>query len=342
MKKYLLSEEGNFYKTALHCHSTISDGKFTPAELKKEYMERGFSAVAFTDHEIMLPHPELMDENFLPITGIEIAIDKKVNWGKFQNTYHMNVYSPEINRSVTRTFCESYVKKEHTQALVTDEMRENGTSEREYSRDFAQRMIDVATEEGCLITLNHPVWSLQTKEDYSGLKGLFGIEWMNTGADLSGYVDSMQPLVDLWLEGEKMCYPLATDDTHSIRQLGKSWIQVKAESLDYDTFFAALKRGDFYSSTGPEIQELYVKEGIVYIKVANAEKITLVCDHRYVVNVSNKEHEDVFEAQIPLADYREHLEHLPEGHHPWIRFDVVDANGKYARTRAYFPEELFD
>ena len=103
-----------------------------------------------------------------------------------------------------------------------------------------------------------------------------------------------------------------------------------------------MKRGDFYSSNGPEILELYIKEGIVYIKVANAEKITLVCDHRYVVNVSNKEHEDVFEAQIPLADYREHLEHLPEGHHPWIRFDVVDANGKYARTRAYFPEELFD
>ena len=33
MKKYLLPENGNFYKANLHCHSTFSDGKWTPEEL---------------------------------------------------------------------------------------------------------------------------------------------------------------------------------------------------------------------------------------------------------------------------------------------------------------------
>ena len=37
MKKYLLPEGGKFYKANLHCHTTVSDGKMTPEEIKKYY-----------------------------------------------------------------------------------------------------------------------------------------------------------------------------------------------------------------------------------------------------------------------------------------------------------------
>ena len=37
MRFYLLPEEGIFYKANLHAHSPVSDGKNTPAELKKLY-----------------------------------------------------------------------------------------------------------------------------------------------------------------------------------------------------------------------------------------------------------------------------------------------------------------
>ena len=84
MIKHLISNEGKFYKAALHCHSTVSDGKLTPEELKNEYMRRGYSIVAYTDHDIMIPHPELLSEGFLPITAMEIAIDKKENWKNYQ------------------------------------------------------------------------------------------------------------------------------------------------------------------------------------------------------------------------------------------------------------------
>ncbi len=33
MKKYLLPEGGSFYKANLHCHSTYSDGEYSPAEI---------------------------------------------------------------------------------------------------------------------------------------------------------------------------------------------------------------------------------------------------------------------------------------------------------------------
>ena len=34
MKKYLIPNTGKFYKANLHCHTTISDGKFSPEEIK--------------------------------------------------------------------------------------------------------------------------------------------------------------------------------------------------------------------------------------------------------------------------------------------------------------------
>ena len=37
MRKYLLPENKKCYKANLHSHSTISDGKFTPEELKDLY-----------------------------------------------------------------------------------------------------------------------------------------------------------------------------------------------------------------------------------------------------------------------------------------------------------------
>ena len=41
MKKYLIPEEGRFYKANLHSHSTVSDGTLTPAQMKALYQSRG-------------------------------------------------------------------------------------------------------------------------------------------------------------------------------------------------------------------------------------------------------------------------------------------------------------
>ena len=340
MRKYLLPESGNFYKANLHTHSTVSDGKLTPEELKREYMARGYSIVAYTDHEIIVPHPELKDENFLPITGYEIAINDTSRWRRFQRTFHINVLCPEIERNISRTFCEKNASdKEHIRVRITDEMRKVGTKGREYSKEFVQKIIDMATEEGCLVTHNHPNWSLNGGRDYIGLSGFFGVEWMNTEANSSGFIDTMQPMYDYWREGEKMCYPLATDDCHSIRSLGKSFVMVKSKDLSYENVFSALKRGNFYSSTGPMINELYVEDGTVHMKLENAVTVYLSADHRLTMKVGDGQ-EELKEAVFSLDMYKENCENIHLDDHSWIRFDVIDKDGNYARTRAYFLEEL--
>ena len=92
MKKYLLPRYRKFYKANMHSHTTFSDGKITSEELKRLYKEKGYSTLAYTDHEIMLLHMELCDEEFLPIIGIEIAIDDG-RWSLYTKTYHLNIYS---------------------------------------------------------------------------------------------------------------------------------------------------------------------------------------------------------------------------------------------------------
>ena len=42
MKRILLTSDKNYYKANLHCHSTNSDGKMTPEEVKNYYKANGY------------------------------------------------------------------------------------------------------------------------------------------------------------------------------------------------------------------------------------------------------------------------------------------------------------
>ena len=74
-RKHLISQEGTFYKANLHCHTTLSDGAMTPAQIKEMYVRHGYSVVAYTDHNIYKYHEELQDENFIPLAGYEANND---------------------------------------------------------------------------------------------------------------------------------------------------------------------------------------------------------------------------------------------------------------------------
>lgn len=101
-RKVLLG--GNFYKGNMHCHSTLSDGKQTPEELKALFTANGYSFLAITDHECMYRHPELDDENFITITSSEIAIKEFPEQSTLVNqnmkVCHLNLYAKERNNDI--------------------------------------------------------------------------------------------------------------------------------------------------------------------------------------------------------------------------------------------------
>ena len=340
MKKYLLPESGQFYKANLHTHTTISDGAHSPEEIKRIYSENGYSIVAFTDHEVMMPKNHLTDENFLAINAVETITSDKWNGGYCYNkTYHLNFYAKKPDITHCPVLSAKNIWPEHTKVYATEEMIQN-PYKNHYSIAGVNDAIKKATDAGFLVCLNHPVWSSQDYTDYMGLKGLWGVEVFNTGCYRGGMHDTPQPMMDMLRAGENVM-PVAADDTHSARDLCQGWVQVKADRLEYVTVMEALERGDFYASIGPEIKELYIEDGMLHITTSDAVSIALISNYRYFRKVyasgDTLLNEAVFNLKEFIANNKAHQYPKCEA---FVRLEVRDAVGNFAWTRAYRLHEL--
>lgn len=335
MKNFLLPESGNFYKANLHTHTTISDGEFTPEEVKKAYMEQGYSVVAFTDHEVLVPHKELTDENFVAITSFEkgLAMYDEKNWF-YQKKAHFclyakdedNVSCPVINVSKITDRMKQYVTEDVLKIVYHDE----------YSIKGFNDVIKKANDAGFLVSFNHPVWSLQNYEDYNGIKGLWGVEVYNSTCAVEGYPDTVQPFEDLLRSGEKV-FPLATDDLHKAKDRFGGFVMIKSPVLKYGAIMQALEKGDFYASTGPEIKTLYVENGILVVECSPARSITLATGLRVNQCVNASEEQQLTRAEFNLANF---FEKVGDDENAYVRIDVKGFDGSHAYTRAYFLNEL--
>ncbi len=110
MIRYLLPEEGEFYKVNLHCHTNLSDGHHSPEEIKAAYLKEGYSAVCFTDHEVLLDQSALCDADFIALHGYEVAIKQDITrgTGHFQKVYHFNMIAKDQkNLKMPRFFREN-------------------------------------------------------------------------------------------------------------------------------------------------------------------------------------------------------------------------------------------
>ena len=338
MKKHLLLNKGNFYKANLHVHTTVSDGQMTPEEIKKIYSARGYSVVAFTDHEVMVPQTQLTDESFLAITSTEISVNQKCDCDFcYSKTYHLNIYSPMENKSNFNTFDRSKMWLKHSLDYITPE-QDAIQYDRVYGADAINEVIRKANDEGCLVSYNHPVWSLQDYSDYIDLKGLWGVELYNTGCSRNGYFDSEKPLDDLLRRGERL-FPLATDDAHGIQDCFGGFVMIRSEELSYNKIFEALKKGDFYASTAPEFYEISIENGVVCVKCSPSLGVFLSTDCRHLYSQKAGKNEPITEAYFDINGY---LKLRKDGinEHQYIRVTLLDEHGNKAYSRAYFMDEL--
>jgi hypothetical protein len=209
---------------------------------------------------------------------------------------------------------------------------------RVYSVNCVNEMIEIANKEECLVSLNHPVWSLQNYSDYIDLKGLWAIEWHNTGSANMGYVDTIQPVDDLLRVGENV-FPIATDDAHKFEDCFGGFVMVKSKILRHEEVYDALKRGDFYSSQKPLIEELYIEDGIIHIETSKVQQIIVSSDKRYTIVIKAQQGQYLQNSDIDISDFLERCNETINKHE-YIRILIVDENGYKAYTRAYLLNEL--
>lgn len=341
MRTYLLPKEGKFYKANLHCHTNVSDGHLSPEEVKREYMEKGYSIIAYTDHDIMIPHPELAEEGFLPMVGYEMEINRN----DFpEQTCHLCFVGlrPDVRQVCWHR--EKYLFANAPQYRHLAKFDETLPDfEREYTPSCINEMIKRGAEEGFFVTYNHPTWSLESYENYMSYEGMHAMEIVNYSSMTVGFDDYNPRVYDDMLRAGKRIFCSAADDNHNHKPKDSpeydsfgGFNMIKAEKLDYESIGDALVKGDFYASEGPEIYELYAERSEldehsfkVYISCSDASKITLNTERRPAWVAFPQAGEPLKEATFTVGDK-----------YKYFRLTVTDKAGKHACTRAYFLDEL--
>ncbi len=338
MKKYLLPESGNFYKANLHCHTTYSDGRKTPAEIKEIYKKLGYSIVAYTDHDILIPHPELNDEDFLALNSFEAETNEFKDWNENPKTCHICFIALEPD-NITQPCWHRSKYLFGNAPMHRDEVKfdENEPDfEREHTGECMSRMMKTAREKGFFVTYNHPTWSLEDYSDYMSFDGMHAFEMFNGSCICAGYDDYNPRVYDDMLRGGKRIYCIGADDNHncadeSSRSFDSGWAYtvIKAEKLEYRTITKALEDGNFYASEGPQINELWYEDGRVHIKCSAADRINCNYDVRCAHTSLDESGEGICEAVFTLPTDSK-----------WFRLTVTDKQGRHACTNAYFKDEL--
>lgn len=337
MRKYLLPESGNFYKTNLHTHSKVSDGGLTPKEIKEYYVEHGYSVISYTDHDVFITHNDLTDDNFLVLNGYEMEVnqakdDATLVTGQFK-TCHMCLIATRPNMETPVCWHrEKYIpqKSQHSKDKVKFDPNVPDYT-RVYSHEGVSDMMRLGRENGFFVTYNHPTWSFEDYSDYIGYENMHAMEIMNYSCIMSGYPEYNERVYDDMLRAGKRIFCLGTDDGHGIKKMCGCYIMVKADKLEYRTIIDAIMKGNFYSSEGPEIKSLYVEDNKVTVETSEASKIKFTTGIR-----NSKLFTDDGEEPLTSATYE-----IPIDKNPYyFRVTVTDKNGKHAYTNAYFMDEL--
>ncbi|MBQ7548079.1 MAG: CehA/McbA family metallohydrolase [Clostridia bacterium] len=313
MRTYLLPEDGRFYKANLHCHSVFSDGNLTVEALKEAYMQRGYSVIAYTDHDEFYRHNELTDDSFIAINSFEAGITEDTDWQN-RKCYHFCCFARDPDRDYSDV--DPDIDYYDTEAINA------------YIREM--------NEKGFLVQYNHPNWSLQTLDDIRDLEGIWGCEIFNTSSANDGFHANTELIYQhLLRQGKRICYT-ATDDNHNPCAFDEEqndsfggWTVIKTSDFSYAGIMDALEKRQCYASTGPEIRELYIEDGVVHVECSPARSIRFTTEGRNAKSINALPGEPLTCGEFK---YRDGIK--------LVKVEVTGADGSVAYSNAYWLEDL--
>ena len=268
-----------FLKGQLHAHSSNSgDSQTSPENVAAWYARHGFDFVVFTDHNVITRYRE--NDDVLLIPGVELT----------HNTRRCQP-PPEPGMACLLHVNALFVE-DGTSARVDLPVREG-----DERRAIYRRSVALAERLGGVAQLNHP--NFHYGADASsiaelGRHGLTLLEVANEAFDSNNQGDATHPSTEaLWdavLSQGVVVWGVATDDAHhyddaeQARARGedvftgdRGFVMVRA-TRDRAAIAAALRRGDFYSSTGVLLRRVDARDGVLDIEVSGAED----CDISFI------------------------------------------------------------
>lgn len=338
MKKHLLPEGGKFYKANLHCHTTISDGTWSPERVKEEYKAHGYSIVAYTDHNLLVPHHDLSDDEFLAMSGYELDVNEpsisQTEWLPRKVCHVCFVaLKPELDTQVCwnrKTWGYNWGNSLELAKKQAKFDQNEPDFVRLHNPECISEMMKRGRDAGFFVTYNHPSWSNEDYSDYMNYEGMHAMEIVNYGCVRNGYEEYNARVFDDMLRANKRVYCVATDDNHNVDEDSfGGFTMIKAEKLDYELIAKSLLNGHFYASEGPQIHSLYIEDGVVHVTCSPAVKISMKSGVIYCRSLNADDGTPLTAAQFKLNKNQQ-----------YFRITVTDASGKHACSNAYFLSDL--
>ena len=297
--------EGNpqyLLKGGLHCHTTRSDSKTTPADTIRQHARAGFDFLALTDHRYYNFADYAPDANVLIMPGMEMDGNITTDAGM---CFHTVAIGPEAEKN-------GFKQDDRLDSVRVEDWR------------GYQPVIDDLRARGNLVIYCHPEWSGTPSRSFENFEGCFAMELWNSGCAILNDEDVDNGYIwdDLLLQG-KHIFGVATDDGHAAEQHCLGWVRVNAEKT-VPGVFEALEKGAFYSSCGPEFYDFYVEDGVVHAKTSPCAFIKFIGGFR-PTRMQRSPEGFITEAQMNVPDC-----------FTYIRAIAVDAHGRKAWTNPIF------
>ncbi len=295
------SAPGRFWRGNLHTHSYVSDGVLAPEEVCRRYKAEGYDFIALTDHLVGLYDYPIVDTTGFRDDGFTTILGAELHSGAMQNGEIWHILAvglpPDFNRPDAPDF-------------GIHPGMETGPA-------LAQR----ARDAGAFVAIAHPEWGGLSLEDARSLTAAHAVEIYNHGCHIDcDRAEGFWHLDRLSEDGRRMTL-CATDDAHfkTPDHFG-GWTMVKALDNTPDALLSALKAGQMYASTGPQIHDVVWHSYAVEVTCSAAERIIV----QGRGSASTVRHgPSMTHVTIPLERM---------ANSDWMRLTVVDAAGKRAWT----------
>lgn len=291
-----IAAEARWWKGNLHTHSLWSDGDDFPEMITGWYKDKGYDFLAITDHNILhnsekwLPVTKARNRDvayakYLKKWGAE-WVESKVEKGTTSvRLKRLTEYRGKFEEPGEFLLIPA---EEISARYLTSPIHLNAANLRQVIQpltgdnvvDVLQKNIDAVlkqekeTGQPVLPHINHPNfrWAI-TAEELMQVRGERFFEVYNghplvfnrgdkthAGTELMWDIMNTRRLTELKLP---LMYGLGTDDSHAYHKTdstlsnsGRGWVVVRAKELSAASLIRAMKRGDFYSSTGVELDTL--------------------------------------------------------------------------------------
>ncbi len=316
---------GNWYKGNLHSHTVNSDGMLTPAESVELFRDHGYHFLCLSEHDLYTDYRKEFDRpDFIILPGLEasaVLFEKEGSIRK-KKVHHIHgiLGTAKMQQEAVRPLFRHMDRLEPS--VYYGEW--DGAA-------VAWKLAEELAERGCITTYNHPIWSRVREDEFIHTEGIFGLEIYNYNTVNESGTGYDTTYWDVMLREGRRIHGFASDDNHNEGLFDDAcggYIWVKADGLSHDQIIEALLAGNYYSSSGPEIYDWGVCDGMVYVECSPVNRVNVVAGG--FVNGGRTVMCDGLEETMTRAEYR------LNGDETYVRVECIDANGKTAWTNAIF------